>query len=489
MKKLFLDRRIWERCQHLTLSLGSAQREDRAITVDGSEVWRSVGHVHLTITPDPISGYLGWRTVATDDQSRLSGKGHVMKLHSPDGFSWQTTGGPSIAETVILDDEEDDPRRRFKAIYQGVGVVGDSGQVEIPRSDHLGLAQAARDGRGIDMGIFSAVSADGLDWQDHRPVAINTTPRREWVPGMDLGANADTDPEGGSLRWWKPGEPGWCGGDSFPCLLKVGRRFVAYYRTNIDQRSNLFPDRARRERGVGRSECSDFGEWGAHELAMWAHTRWQETMGYRAQDFYKLQVWPAGDIYLAIVSVFYWEEDRVQLELAWSPDTIHWDRICAGRPLVPLGARGAPDFGGQYAAQRPLEVDSRLRVYYGAAAGLHNSERSGEGRIALATFAPNRLAGLSASAGTEGRLLTVPVALGTGVQLDADIDGQVRVGLCDETGAALAGFTVEDGSPLRGDAAVHELRWRGGSVASLEGRAVRLDLRVRDATLFSLKTS
>jgi hypothetical protein len=491
--KLFLDGTWVQNTENLERALAPCRKvEPGGYTIDGNTTWLSPkGHLHLTWYRDDDTGeFLGWRT-KPHQSLRLAGREHVFRIRSDDGFHWETTGGPSFAEGAILDPDEENPDRRFKAVYHGVAVLDEKGEVEIAEDRYQDLAKAAQDGREVTMGMFSCVSADGLTWRDHRPIVLNTHIFREWLPGLDISRNTDLDPVRAERRWWMPGEPGWTGGDSFPCLIYLPdqKKYVTFYRTNVDQRTSLFPEPQRRERAVGRSECTEFGEWGEHEMVMRAPTAWHKHLGYGAQDFYQFHTWPCGGIYLALVSVFYWDEDRVHMELAWSPNTIHWERICPGQDLVPIGTPGSPDYGGLYGSMQPRQVSDEIRVYYGASAGLHNAESSGDATLGLALFKPDRFAGLAPKGNAPGSLTTEPFAPGGGeffLNFDAT-NGRVIAELCNIDGRAMDGYSRNDATPMGGDEIRAALRWKGGKLPkAMQSKNVRLRLFLESGTAYAL---
>ncbi|OHB72822.1 MAG: hypothetical protein A2Z25_00665 [Planctomycetes bacterium RBG_16_55_9] len=161
---------------------------------------------------------------------------------------------------------------------------------------------------------------------------------------------------------------------------------------------------------------------------MHANADRQDALGFGKQDYYQLQAWPVGGAYLGVLSVFYWEEDRVHLELAWSPDTRHWERIDPGRDLTPHGGLGEPGAGCRYAAMRPFVAGNRVRIYYGADDGRHNADKNRAGGLYLSEFAVNRVAGLKGT----GVVLTRPLPIEPDVNphsIRVEADGAITVSI------------------------------------------------------------
>ena len=65
--------------------------------------------------------------------------------------------------------------------------------------------------------------------------------------------------------------------------------------------------------------------------------------------------------------------------------------------------------------------------------------------------------------------------------------GSVRVELQDELGLPLPGFSLEDCAPLFGDTIDRTVRWKGGSLAAISGKPVRLRFVVSDAQVYSFQ--
>ncbi|MDP6118711.1 MAG: hypothetical protein QGF00_10630 [Planctomycetota bacterium] len=496
MKRLFLNYSTFTDRQNVTRILAPCELHPDPLTLDGGVVWKQ-DNLHLNWDRNEYGEYHGWRNcsqgVANQAEARAP---HVKRCRSDDGFAWEDHGDPSIAETVVIDKTESDPERRYKCVYQGIAALGEKGGVEIAMNDYDGLVAAHTDGRPIHYGVFSAVSGDGIHWHDHRAVVIDTY--RLWASEASLGHNPDGDKK--KLEWWKPGAQGWAGGDSFPCLTYLPDRskFVAFYRTNIDRRTSLFPNQRRRERGVGRSECDIFGKWGEHRLAMRSDPDWQHALGHGKQDFYQLQVWPCGDVYLGIASVFYWEEDRNHLELAWSPDTIYWERICPYTDLVPHGK--LPDFGGgsNYASMRPREIDGKVRVYFGADNGRHNADSKGKNStLMLAYFEPDRFAGVGVANRNfgignpaTGILVTRPIEVAEEhMRLNANAEnGLVRAELQEQDGKALEGFSLEECDPISVDSFNTIVSWNGKtSLNELANRQIRIRFESENSVLYAFQ--
>ena len=167
--------------------------------------------------------------------------------------------------------------------------------------------------------------------------------------------------------------------------------------------------RDQRVRAVLRTESQDFIHWSEPQEVL---------RGAGPQDqIYSMPIFRYGSIYLGLPAVFHKGDpdasdwDTVDTELAWSPDTVTWHRVCPGEPFIPLGEGSYP--GGSYDcgcvyASAPVFVGDSHYIYYGGSNGLHNGFR--EGSFCLSVMERDRFAGYGAGT-IAGRLVTVPIAL------------------------------------------------------------------------------
>jgi len=178
--------------------------------------------------------------------------------------------------------------------------------------------------------------------------------------------------------------------------------------------------------------------------------------------------------------------DTVQTELAWSPDTVRWERVDAGSPVIARGPQGAPDSGCAYAAA-PVFEDDEIRIYYGGSNGPHTSWR--DGFFCLARLRPDRFAAFEpSSAGSTGLVVTRSVKVAGGdLRVNADArGGQVRVGVF-ESGGSRGPLGLDRAVPIRADVLSGPCRWEEGSLRALVGKEVQLVFELRDARMFSFE--
>ena len=229
-----------------------------------------------------------------------------------------------------------------------------------------------------------------------------------------------------------------------------------------------------RRRLVGRAESVNFRQWSASQPIL---------EGRDAEDqIYAMPSFAYGNLYLGLPMIFNATTDTVDCELAWSPDTIHWQRLCAGTPLIPRGSVGSYDSGCIYAAATPVLLGDEIRLYYGGNNYLHTDWR--DGYFCLATLPRDRFAGLTTTTPTATGVITTHPLLCTGSQVSINAQasqGQVRVAVVDQPT-----LQMDDCLPLVGDLLHDQVIWQNQqSLASLIGQSVRLRFELQSATLFA----
>lgn len=466
---LLLDRRAIAHQERLKMLIAPTLSVRGPLTIDGRNVWTKA-NVHAIVHRGRHTGeYTGWWLDMRPTPKVFDAR-WLIPMRSDDGEKWTTTGeAMRMTGTILKDDHDGDDRRRYKILYQGWGELNSGG--ELIRTTDVGgwSEEGGADNTRLKRGIFVATSPDGRSWGDHHVVVMQQLPLGE--------------------RNWKPYAPGWAGGDNFPCLIYAPdqQKWVAFYRTNITNGAGK-----RRERAVGRSDSSDFRAWGPHQMALYARTEALAELGYPKRDFYQLQVWRWAGVYLGALSVFYWGEDRVRLELAWSPDTITWEQLCPGTDLVPHGPLTKTGGGCRFAAHGVLSVGSTMRLYFGEDNGRHNADsKVRQGSLYYAVFGRHRWAGYRAEGEASGQLTTKPFRLGARppvINLDASA-GQVKAELQGEDGHPLPGFELARSQVPRQDALNAPLGWnRPRPFETLQGQLARIHLELRGrATVYSLK--
>jgi len=218
----------------------------------------------------------------------------------------------------------------------------------------------------------------------------------------------------------------------------------------------------------------------------------------------------APDAYLAFPAVYfhYWEDGPpqrrilgapergagsgvVETQLAVSRDGLQWTRY--PRPAyVPTQDREVMLFAAFGLIRRGDEIWQFVGGHGGGGTGYHSP--FGKERPAPLYRYVQRLDGFAAAeaAYTGGRLLTRPLRF-TGKHLELNIDtgaaGYAQIGLLDENGTPLPGYSADDCVYINGDHIRKKVEWmsRGTDVSAFVGKTVRVEFRMRGARLYAMQ--
>jgi len=254
-------------------------------------------------------------------------------------------------------------------------------------------------------------------------------------------------------------------------------------------------------RTIGYSTSDDFINWAPTQLMLAPDGR--DRADYQ---YYQMTVAQDGEFYVGLMHMIQTHEQTFDIFLLTSRDGFHWNWVNRELPFLRHGEELSYD-GGYLTPSGPVLHDGTIWIYYGAYSGAHSSELSKLGRnhmtIALATLPADRYLGMLAGMDLA-TLVTRPVVFSGSrlkIDLNASLTGgsasqiphkrnfdevDVRVGLLDEFGGKIDGFTVEQSRMLT-RSGVQEASWDGADVSSLQGRAVRLRFEYRNAALYSFQ--
>ena len=173
---------------------------------------------------------------------------------------------------------------------------------------------------------------------------------------------------------------------------------------------------------VARTESSDFMNWSDSRVVL---------SGLENQlQIYGMPVFAYQGIYLSLPAIFRTREDRLHVELAWSSDTIEWQRIAPGTAFIANSENeGDYDWGCIFAAATPIIRPDGIKVYYSASDNTHFGHR--KAYLALATLRPDGFVGVTrVEQESPAEIVTHDFDFsGEQLHLSADIDagGSIRV--------------------------------------------------------------
>jgi hypothetical protein len=229
-------------------------------------------------------------------------------------------------------------------------------------------------------------------------------------------------------------------------------------------------------RQVARTESTDFLKWTKAKVVLEGLDRDHQT--------YAMPTFRHGGVYLGLIAIFHPKSDRVWAELAWSPDTVNWKRVCPGTPLIANDGKEMDyDWGCVYAGAYPIFLEDEIRIYYGGSDGKHGGWRNGF--LCMATLRPDGFAGYEAAdSGKAATVTTTAIAcVGGKLQVSADVDkgGAVKVAVLDKQNKVLA-----EGKPITETVTDAAVSWdKDFSLNNLEGKEIRLRFELNGSKLYS----
>lgn len=234
---------------------------------------------------------------------------------------------------------------------------------------------------------------------------------------------------------------------------------------------------------VVRTESSDFVHWSEPEEVLRGEGPHEQ--------IYSMPIFEYANVYLGLPSVIH-DDDTVDTELAWSPDTKNWYRILPGEAIIPRGdgLREYPDSdydAGCIFASVPVFLEDEILLYYGGSNYYHTDWR--ESSLNLAHMRKDGFAGF-ASLNAETAVVEIGPFTVTGPHLKINADfrpgGSLRAALLGPAGEELPSFSLEESDAIHSDAVDQPVRWNGKGIESLEGNDVSVRLEFNRATVYSV---
>lgn len=180
-----------------------------------------------------------------------------------------------------------------------------------------------------------------------------------------------------------------------------------------------------------------------------------------------------------------------ETQVAVSRNGIDWKRY--PRPTyIGNGRHGGRDIHMAYAAQGMVRRGTEIWQYYLGTEKYHSSW-TGRRRPSLFRVVQRVDGFVSADAPyTGGTLTTRPLTFAGNrlvLNIDTDATGYAQVGLMDADGRPIPGFGLDECVYINGDYVDTEVEWtdRGTDVQSLAGQTVRIVVRMRGSSLYSLQ--
>ena len=178
----------------------------------------------------------------------------------------------------------------------------------------------------------------------------------------------------------------------------------------------------------------------------------------------------------------------IDVEIASSTDGREWRRAWPRMNLIPPGAPGTFNSGAILGlATAPVNFGDKTWFYYTVLTTNHGGPMPPKS-ISIARAEWRRDGYVSLDAGPEGgRLETVPLRFGFGrLVINADASrGSMRAAIVEADGSTIVGLAIADCEPMQADAVDAIMQWKGGATPPTD-RPVKVVLELRSTRLFSL---
>lgn len=263
-----------------------------------------------------------------------------------------------------------------------------------------------------------------------------------------------------------------CPGDTHNFVIRdlVSGKYVLYTR--------MFSHELRT---VARFVSDDFIHWtDAREVFRGLNTD---------DQVYSMPVFCQSGYYWGLAHMFHFGDqskshyDHVDVELTFSTDGIHWQRVAPGIPFISNGIHESYDSGCCYTSV-PVTDGMEYRFYYMGGDGTHYSFR--KTGLCLGTVQKNKLVGVTADQGDDYIYEIRNMSFDTSdVRLCVDVqkDGSIFYEALDSSGKTMPGYTVDQCIPILNSSICAQLHWQAGDL-SLQN--ARIKFYCKKATLYNM---
>lgn len=234
------------------------------------------------------------------------------------------------------------------------------------------------------------------------------------------------------------------------------------------------------ERTMARFESDDFLNWRNSGMVL----RSSIAEG-RATQTYCMTPFRYGSLWLSYVMMYHPGSGRgVDCELAWSPDSIRWERLLPGTAFIPRGAKPAYDSECIYAmAGPPIVQDGQILIFYGGDDFPHTGWKRDcvpcLARLPLdhfAGYAPKEKDTAATLFTTKLRVADEPVRISANAA-----GGRIRIAAIDDIAVG-----IDEAEEVRGDVSDFALKWKRDGLSKHRGKDVHLQIELINATLWTI---
>ncbi len=210
-------------------------------------------------------------------------------------------------------------------------------------------------------------------------------------------------------------------------------------------------------------------------------------------EIYGMQPFRYGGGFLALVEIYHAAVERLDTQLAWSPDAIHWQRVGGRQPIFALGGEGSWDSHWVVPTfNAPILKDDRYWIFYSGASTKHGSKKLHKRGIGLASIRKDGWVSLEAGR-SESRLVTQALPLEKPMKLELNVtcpSGYVTAEIISRDSQPVPGHEGEKSRVEKIDSVRYRVTWGEKKVIEpIEGGYCHLRLALYQGSLFSYRWS
>jgi hypothetical protein len=270
---------------------------------------------------------------------------------------------------------------------------------------------------------------------------------------------------------------------------KINGKFVALVRS---------PRNPYKCRCVWRTESTDLVNWSKPELIL------KPDLDDEAHfQIYSATAFEYESLYLGFIERMHYQPDKLDSELIFSHDSIHWQRTRRKNTFIPWGLPDTFDSVWlSMPSNGPIPYKRNLWFYYSGRAGAHGAPHPlTYSAIGLAIMRPDGFASLMGGH-TDGWFLTPPMEwpekdLLINAEPRRDVNsyfnfnhGSILIEARDVNNQPIEGYERDAFNPVGNTAGLPMARihawWKGNkSLRAMAGKTIRLAFYLRDAHLYS----
>lgn len=302
-----------------------------------------------------------------------------------------------------------------------------------PEAKYKGISRGSRGGKS---GLFVFQSPDGIHWKLIKDEPVITE-----------GAF-----DSQNLAFWDP----------------IAKEYVDYHRVFVNK-----------VRAIATCTSKDFLTWTKPVLLKFPNAPTQHLYTNAVRPYPR-----APHIRIGFPTRFIPQGEKVEPVFMASRDGVTFERY--DPPVIPRTAPKDRDGNrSNYMANGLVQLPGNDREY--AVYGTEAYYTGPDSRLRRFTYRVDGFVSLRAD--TEGgEAVTKPVTFdGEKLSINAKTNdkGQLRVEIQDQSGKPIAGFSLDDCQPFRGDEVDHVITWKAGDLKRLAGTSVRLRFVLENGDLFS----